>query len=215
MRKLGFGIGEIARRLRVGKTTVSYWCRDIPLSSSQLLKLQQRAEQSSDTARRMWAERRKDDTARKIKLLQLQGKRKVGKLSQRDLFIAGLCLYWGEGYKNSNGELGFTNSDPAMIRFFIRWVREIYGIERHQLILRVSVNSIHEQRQSEIQQYWSGITKIPLSQFTKISLVKSAVQKRYANEKEHFGLLRVKARKATDLRRKILGSIEQLRKNAG
>jgi hypothetical protein len=37
-----------------------------------------------------------------------EGARDVGALSRRDVLILGLGLYWGEGYKYGNSELGFT-----------------------------------------------------------------------------------------------------------
>lgn len=150
-----------------------------------------------------------DRLAKEVRLKK-DGLRGVGKLSRRDLFIAGLALYWGEGYKSSNGELGFTNSDPAMILFFIKWLQAIYGVPRDTLVLRVSVNNLHAYRVREIERYWSKVTSLPLSQFTMTSLIKTISKKRYTNESEHFGTLRVKVRSGTDLRRRILGSVAKL-----
>ena len=111
-------------------------------------------------------------------------------------------------------EVGFTNSDPAMILFFIRWLSKCYGITQDRLILRVSINILHINRVKEVERYWSRLTGVPLSQFTKISLIKSISKKRYANESVHYGTLRVKVRRGTDLRRKILGSVERCKQSA-
>lgn len=135
----------------------------------------------------------------------------VGKLSNRDRYIAGLALYWSEGYKHKGEETGFTNSDPKMIVFFIRWVADFYSIGKERLILRVSINKIHRRRIKDVERYWSKVTNVPLTQFTKTSLIKSSLKKKYANHSVHFGTLRVKVRRGTDLRRKILGSIKQIK----
>ena len=36
-------------------------------------------------------------------------------------------LYWGEGSKARNGVV-FTNADVDMLRFFLRFLRESYGV---------------------------------------------------------------------------------------
>jgi hypothetical protein len=147
----------------------------------------------------------------KERFLLAAGRKDVGKISRRDLFMLGLALYWGEGYKGLSDELGFTNSDPAMILFFIHWLSKIYKIKPGQLILRVSINASHTHRVRQVERYWSRLTGIPLSQFTMTSLIKTAHKKIYANQDIHYGTLRVKVRSGTDLRRRILGSIQQLK----
>lgn len=156
---------------------------------------------------------RKKHTERlqKEKRLEKLGMTVVGKLSKRDTFIAGLALYWGEGYKGLSQELGFTNSDPAMILFFIKWLSRVYKVSPDKLILRVSINTSHTKRVSEVESYWSRLTGIPLAQFTKTSLIKTAHKKVYGNESVHYGTLRVKVRSGTDLRRQILGSIKKIK----
>jgi hypothetical protein len=38
------------------------------------------------------------------------------------LFILGVALYWGEGTKTAKGpKLALTNSDPSMLRVWLRW----------------------------------------------------------------------------------------------
>lgn len=143
-------------------------------------------------------------------LLQF-GKDAVGKLSRRDIFLVGLALYWGEGYKSGNGEIGFTNSNAEMILFILRWFQEIFGIKKEDFILRVSVNKHHKKRLADIERFWSEKTGLSRSQFSKSSLIKTRSKKKYANEKNHYGTLRVKVRRGTDLRRRILGGIEGLK----
>lgn len=211
LRSRGLGVGEIAKKLGIGKTTVSYWCRRAPLSLKQQQALKRRGERQAVKVLFTWSQKKRDIRIAKTAQLEAWGRQDVGRLSLRDLHIAGLCLYWGEGYKNANGELGFSNSDPAMILFFIHWLKKIYRVERARLTLRVSVNSVHEHRQQDILNYWSGVTGVSLSQFTKTSLIKSATKKTYGNESVHYGVLRVKVQKATDLRRRIMGAIDQLK----
>lgn len=141
-----------------------------------------------------------------------RGAREIASLSHRDLFILGIALYWGEGYKSGNKECGLTNSDPVIIQAFIFWLKKIYSVQEKDLILRVSLNESHRGRVSLVEQYWSRVTNIPPSQFTKTSLIRSRSKKTFSNLDVHFGTLRVKVRRGTSLRRRIMGSIERLRK---
>ena len=50
----------------------------------------------------------------------------IGNLAERELIIAGAIAYWCEGRKNKPGRRAdrvvFINSDPALIRFFLRFL---------------------------------------------------------------------------------------------
>jgi len=207
LRKGGKSIREIASVVGVSKSTVSYWCRDISLSAKQIELL---ADQQAMGVLKS-AERKRRDRKQRTKNMMEKGGRDVGVLTERDLFMIGLALYWGEGYKQGSQETALTNSDPAIIVLFIRWLKEIYGVSKNDLILRVSINSVHKNREKEVKKYWVDVTGVPLKQFTKTSFIKAKVKKIYKNRDEHYGTLRVKVRRGTDLRRRILGSIEALK----
>lgn len=212
LRTRGESINVIAARTGVSKSTVSYWCRDIPLSRLQQKALAKRQASGSARGRLRAAERKRNERLASVRAAMARGAQDVKTLSERDTFILGLGLYWGEGYKNGNEECALTNSDPAIIQTFIRWMRSAYGIQQKDLILRVSVNETHRARVSIIEEYWSQITGVPLIQFTKTSLIRAKTKKQYANHEAHFGTLRVKIRRGTSLRRRIMGSLEALRK---
>ncbi len=210
LRQQGESINSIAKKLSISKSTASVWCRDIALSETQQKTLSEKSNSRAIYALLRASEKKRSEriiaTEREIRI----GKQDVGRLSTRDIFMVGLGLYWGEGYKKGSQELGFTNSDPALILFYIQWLSRVYGIKHESLILRVSINNQHTSRLDEVMQYWSSLTHIPLSQFTKISLIKTASKKVYSNNVPHYGTLRIKVRKGTSLRRRILGSIEAL-----
>ncbi len=149
-------------------------------------------------------------TEQKIEKLKQEGAREVGVLDKRELFLAGLGLYWGEGYKYGSGEVGFTNSDPVAIRFFIKWVKIVYKVRQEDFICRVTINETHQKRVREIEALWSKITGIPLKSFTRAALIATKTKKKYANEKTYLGTLRVKVRRGTDLHRRIMGALEHL-----
>lgn len=210
MRQNGSSIHEISQRLTVPKSTVSLWCRDVLLTPAQQRALFNVQRKKGLKGALRAAEHKRADRIERTRLSKLQGAQDVGSLTKRDMLLLGLGLYWGEGNKRGNDELGLTNSDPAIVRTFIRWMRSIYDVRGEDFILRLSVNIRFRARVLDMQEEWSRITGIPLSQFTRPSLIRSTQKRLYDDGHTYRGTLRVKVRRGTDLRRRILGSIEHL-----
>ncbi len=207
LRVEGTSISDIAAQLRVSKSTVSGWCRDIPLSAQAIQEIAKKSNRKSTNALLAYSESLRTERQERIDLSMNQGAKKLGTLSDRDVYCIGLGLYWGEGYKRGTQEFGFTNSDPAMIQFYLSWLSKCFGIRQSDLILRVSINQIHKDRTGEVERYWSDLTGVPRVQFTKTSLIKSRAKKVYSNRNGHYGTLRVKVRRGTERRREILGAL--------
>ena len=90
------------------------------------------------------------------------------KLSEKDkiLKIAGVMLYWGEGSQWAGEKIvDFANSNPEMISLFLKFLREICGTNENKL--RAYLYCYANQEPKVILKYWSKITEIPKSQFTK------------------------------------------------
>lgn len=80
------------------------------------------------------------------------------------LKVAGVALYWGEGAKR-HGSVALSNSDPAIIKVFMRFLREVCGIAESRLY--VSVHYYPDHDLEELVTFWSDITSIPTTQFYK------------------------------------------------
>lgn len=210
LRQRGFSLQKIANLTKNSKSTISYWCKNIFLSHRQLKKLQNKRKTAGSKALFDYSERKRNERFLQTEIASKKGKDDVDKINRRDLFIIGLALYWGEGYKKGNDELGFTNSDPFIIKFIMKWFREIYFINDKDFILRVSINSAHRKRVTDIISFWSKIARINKSQFTKSSFIFTSSKKTYKNNKKYFGTLRIKVRRGTELRRRIIGSLKAL-----
>jgi hypothetical protein len=209
MRRGGTSINNIADSLSVSKSTVSGWCRDISLTKTQINNIARESKHAATRALLKSAEKQRERRKAAMTEALVLGRKDIGSVNKRDIFMVGLGLYWGEGYKKGSQELGFTNSDPSMIKFYIKWLEVCFGIKKTDLILRVSINSIHSYRVNQVESYWSSLLNIQKTQFTKTSLIRS-ISKKYKENQNHYGTLRVKVRRGTQLRRRILGAIEAL-----
>jgi transcriptional regulator with XRE-family HTH domain len=213
-RQKGMSISDIATKLKVSKSTVSTWCKDIVLSEEAIEIITRTSKSKSTTSLLRYTESLRAKRQENILISYEVGKKKVGKLSVRDIYCIGLGLYWGEGYKRGSQEFGFTNSDPRMIVFYLLWLHTVFKVNNIDLIARVSINSAHQSRAEEVEKYWSRTTRIPRSQFTKISFLKSQSKKVYTNTENYYGTLRVKVRRGTTMRREVLGAIVEIGESA-
>lgn len=210
MRSEGASIKEIADTLSVSKSTVSTWCKDISLTADQISAIAKRSQHVATAALLKSAERQRQKRLQNIHEANAAAQENIGKLTKRDIQMIGLGLYWGEGYKQGSQEFGFTNSDPHMITFYIHWLQKTFGVNKKDLILRISINEIHKKRIGHITEYWAGITDTSKEQFTKPSFIRTASKKVYPNPEKHFGTLRIKVRKGTMLRREVLAMIDYI-----
>lgn len=212
LRQRGKSIREIAKEIDASISTISKWCNDIILTSEQLKRLWKKQQDASYRGRLKVTEKKKQERLNEIIRLCQEGIKEIGSLTKRDFFIAGVGLYWGEGFKKY-GQTGFVSSSPELALFMINWFKKICGIKNDEFVLRVGINEAHAKRIKIVEHYWSKLTGIPLSQFTKTSLKKVKNKKIYENFNNHYGTLRVLVRRSTKLQRKINGWIEGLYKN--
>ncbi|KKR11860.1 MAG: hypothetical protein UT39_C0002G0041 [Candidatus Woesebacteria bacterium GW2011_GWA1_39_21] len=210
LRRKGQSIKGIAKSLNVSPASVSEWCHDISLTVNQIKILELHSRDPSYGRRLTYSLKQKQQRVEKTKRLMEEGKKDVGILSERELFIAGIALYWAEGFKKDS-QAGLANLDPYMIKFFIRWLNECFHYHVDNLILRVTVNISHKERINEIEGYWSTVTGFPVDKFQKPFFQKVLWKKVYENPNDYHGILRVKVRKSVDFLRRLNGCIEGLR----
>lgn len=212
LRHRGWSIAEIAKELNMHKSgSISKWCRDIVLTPEQIERLTERQESGSYKGRVIATEKLRKDRLEEVELMRQEGLKEIGAMDERDLFIAGLGMYWSEGETYPGGDrLSFINSDPKMILFMLKWFRDICEVLDDRFSLQVKINEIHQNRTKEIENYWSDLTGIPLAQFTKTILIKAKLNKIYPNPNGYFGTLRITVRQGTKLRRKLNGWLEGL-----
>ncbi|MFH1583047.1 MAG: hypothetical protein ABIB72_01870 [Candidatus Falkowbacteria bacterium] len=83
---------------------------------------------------------------------------------EEKLRIAGIMLYWGEGTKLGNC-VTLSNSNPDMVVLYLKFLRNICGVSENRL--RILLHIYPEHDEEEIKNFWSRITQIPVSQFSK------------------------------------------------
>jgi transcriptional regulator with XRE-family HTH domain len=148
----GASMKKIARQLGVSVSSVSLWVRDIELSPEQRAAL--RNKMSGGWSANAIAARRR-------RTMSQQG----GRALVRDadpMFVAGIMLFWAEGAKARN-EVSFVNSDPELVRFFARFLRQFYGVPNDRFRVACNLFADHLACQREIEQFWLDLLELPRS----------------------------------------------------
>lgn len=124
----GRSIKEIAKELGVSRSSVSRWVRDIELNDQQLAALLER-NPAYNRQLNGWLV-----VASRRRAARVRAQQRGRALARRrePLHVAGCMLYWAEGSKMRNS-LQFSNSDPEMVRFFVRFLRAYFDLEDEQI----------------------------------------------------------------------------------
>lgn len=196
LRKNGQSYSEISRKLKVSKSTLSGWLKDIESSSQQKKKLMTKRQLAGYKGAKMnqnYADKRR-------KMIIEKAKKEAEELINNPLFLAGLMLYWAEGNKRGGEKVVISNSDPEIIRLMMRWFREICHVPEYKFRVSLYIHRLHIRK--DVRDFWFRITGVPLSQFGK-DTIKPTIHSQRTN-KLYEGVCRITIH-STDLFRKIIG----------
>ena len=97
-------------------------------------------------------------------------------LSDRELFVAGIALYLGEGGKTRSSELVLTNSDPGVLQLWVRFLDKVCGVPPAKL--RVHVHYYEDLDYPSILEFWSQMLAIPMENFGQPTLKRGRMAER-------------------------------------
>ena len=161
LRKGGMSYSQIKEKLGISKSTLSGWLSDMPLSKKRIRELSSHNPMRIERYRNTM--KLKKDA--RLNLIYSKVSKDIGKLNKRDLFLAGLFLYWGEGGKVNKSMVSFTNTDPDMIKYFIKWITTCLKIKKERLYI-----ILHLYKDMNIKDsidFWSKEIDIKIEQFKK------------------------------------------------
>ncbi len=171
LRKQGKTYSQIKQRLDIPKSTLSGWLGEYTLTKKQLTNLKKNIKKNRFLAiEKCRITKRKKREARLKKTYQKE-KNKLLPLSQKELFLSGLFLYWGEGVKSLKASLSLNNTDPRVMKFYLYWLIEALRIPKDKI--KVNLHLYRDMNTKRELNYWSKELKIPLDQFTKPYIKKS------------------------------------------
>ncbi|MGA5488457.1 helix-turn-helix domain-containing protein [Streptomyces pseudogriseolus] len=201
LRLQGWTYDQIQVELGCSKSSISLWVRDLPKperrAPSEQARLANRLRWEHELAVRDEQRRRTKEAAAL----------EIGPLSDRDLFLAGVALYWAEGAKDKpyqrRENVLFVNSDPGVITLYLAWL-DLLGVERDRLRYRVMIHMTADVEGAK--RYWADLVGVDVSTFQKTTIKKhnpTTVRKNVGDT--YRGCLVVRVSQGAELYRRIEG----------
>jgi hypothetical protein len=202
LRTLGWTYGQIQTELGCSKSSVSLWVRDLPTPEPKCTPEDRRARMNAGLTRL------RDARDQERQATKAAAEAAVGELTDRELFFAGVALYWAEGAKDKPHRrtevLQFINSDPNVITLFLRWL-DFLGVQRERLTLRVSIHETADVEAAE--RFWAGVAGVDTSAFSRATLKRHNPRTVRKNTGDTYhGCLVIYVRQSADLYRRMEGT---------
>ncbi|MFE1905955.1 hypothetical protein ACFW96_20150 [Streptomyces gardneri] len=193
---------QIQVELGCSKSSISLWVRDLPKPERRRTQ-----EESSEIARRGWEPTLLRREAERLGVKRAAAE-EVGALSERELFLLGVGLYWAEGTKDKpharRERVTFVNSDPGMIRVFTAWL-DLLGVAPERRRYHVMIHETGDV--SGAEQHWGRIVDADPSTFGKTTLKRhNPLTNRKNVNTGYHGCLVIRILGSADLYRRIEGA---------
>ncbi len=206
LRQRGLSYTEIRERIPVAKSTLSLWFKQVKLSRPQ----KQRLTEKKRLAGLRGALQRHNQRVELRNKIVTKAATEIGNLTERELWLIGVALYWAEGSKEKDkrsSRVQFGNSDPLMIKIFIRWIMNVCGVSRDQMRFDLYIHKESKNSIELVKDYWNGV--ITCSTVHGIYFKKGNPKTKRSNTGiSYYGLLRVTVFASIQLNRKIEGWIK-------
>lgn len=202
LRSQGMTYDQIQLELGCSRSTISLWVRDLPKPKPRFTEAERRDRMNAGLAHlRAARDQERQETKR-------SAREAVGGLSDRELFIAGVTLYWAEGAKDKTYSrreaLHFINSDPNVIILYLRWL-ELLGVTRDRMRFRVSIHETADV--AEAERFWAVLAGVDASTFQKATLKRHNPKTVRKNTTEAYrGCLVVYVTRSAELYRRMEGA---------
>ncbi|MFJ8634168.1 hypothetical protein [Streptomyces sp. NPDC093568] len=201
LRLQGWTYDQIEAELGCSRSSVSLWVRDLPKPERRDPK-----EQARLAARKRWEHELavREEQRRRTKAAAAE---EIGALSARELFVAGVALYWAEGTKDKpharRERVAFVNSDPGVVRLFLAWL-DLLEVERDRVQYRVMIHETADVAAAE--RYWADVVEADRSAFGKTTLKRHNPKTVRKNTGDDYrGCLVLTVRQSAELYRRVEG----------
>ena len=170
LRLNGASYSKIKEEIGVSKSTLSNWLRDYPLSEKRIKELRNFDSERIEKFRNTMAKKRKD---RLVAVFNNVSK-DIGELSEREFFLIGFFLYWAEGTKGSPYTTTMANTDPSMLKFFIKWLKMLDVSEAR---IKIKLHLYSDMDVKTETEYWMKQLKVSKEAFWKPYIKKSSSER--------------------------------------
>ena len=185
LRRSGKSYNEIKQILRVPKSTLSGWLHKTYWSNKVRKELLEKNREQNTIRIRKLNKIRGSHLKRLYAEAHKEAKEEFEQFKFHPLFISGISIYWGEGDKLSRGTIRVANVDPLMIKLFVKFLNEIYGIAKTNI--RASILIYPDLNEIRCREFWIKQSCLPEKSFKKSILI----QGRHKTKRVRYGVCSV------------------------
>jgi hypothetical protein len=177
LRRRGHSLRQLSERFDISKSTASLWTKDVELSPLGVHRV--------DTAKKVHRERGYAILReRKVERLAKADKAaedflKVVSEDKKNHILALSMMYWCEGIKQDTS-VSFTNSDPQLLRAFVRMLEEIFFVDRSRVGITVHIHDYHDEQEIFKRDGYKGCVRLTYGS-AHIARVLIAFAKKFMN----------------------------------
>jgi len=168
LRKQGKSYSEIKKIVNVSKSSLSLWLKNVPLTQKQLQGLKEKKSVAIERYRATMKLKRE----KRVSNYYIKQSRKWLPLSARELNIAGLFLYLGEGGKTSRNTVSISNTDPSVMKFALYWIVHCLKVPKRKI--RLNLHLYSDMNQNKEISYWLRQLALKASNLNKPYIKKSS-----------------------------------------
>ncbi len=203
LRKQGKSYRQISTELNVAVSTLSNWFKGIDFSEDIKKKLTEAAIDTS-TIHIKALNRARGDTLEALYMrAEIEALEEMKAYGNEPLFTTAVATYWGEGEKTSKNQIRLTNTDPMMLKVFMKFLLKICAVPKEKI--RVAMFIYSDLNEEVCHDYWS--THLDLKAFHKTMVLPSRCKAR----RLQYGICTIIVSNSY-LKKKMLVWIDQLPK---
>ena len=191
LRQRGKTYSEIQQLIgkTIPKSTLSFWCKEVKLPGLYKIKLKNLSTKNLQYARAVAQKTQRRKRQEYFKKITKDNQHLIKKLTNKD--TAKLLLtafYLAEGGKKTKGALMFGNSDPAIIKIFLKLLRLVYKIDESKF--RCTLQCRADQNIKILEKFWSKTTGIPKNKFYSARIDKRSIGKK-TKKQDYKGVCKI------------------------
>jgi hypothetical protein len=172
LRQHGLSIRDVEQKLKIPRSTLSGWFKDIKLSNKQKSELHHKWKEALLKARKKAAESHHRQKTERLYKAESDARATLAQINLKDtriLEIALALLYLGEGSKK-NDETALGSSDPLILKFFLAVLYNAYNIPINKIRCELGLRA--DQDPAKLKQFWAKELHLPISCFRHVNIDK-------------------------------------------
>ena len=162
----------ILQQIPVAKSTLSEWLRHFPLTEEQVRELKRRGWEKGEASRELFRVTMRKKREQKFIKVYDACLAKLANTSHDAFYVAGLALYLAEGSKTNPYKTVLANTDPRIIKFFVKWSAEFMNVPKEKM--RAQLHLYQTMDIEKERNFWKNELGFSNSQFYKSYISKNA-----------------------------------------